>query len=89
LSNESAFHKHLLADLQAHKALNKALPKSYSANAVSQKYIQIKAAAESGVKISENTAEVMLYLMKENELTAEVIDLCTNFHSMVGGFSSP
>lgn len=40
------------------------------------------------LKISEKTSEYLLYLFKMNNMVAESVDLCQNYHKVVKGFSS-
>jgi len=56
------------------------LPFSFNEENIAEKYLQWKA---SGKKLSDNTAELMLYLLKSNQMWDQLIDLCDNFDAMV------
>lgn len=75
----------ILSGLSDYQARNGQLPSSFTAENIRKTYLEVKAA---GQKISEKTAEFMLYLFKSRGLHAETIDLCDNFHLVVRGFES-
>lgn len=42
----------------------------------------------SDMKVSEKTADYLLFLFKSCDMAAEAIDLCQNYHERVKGYSS-
>jgi len=61
------------------------LPSSFSVENVLSFYIQAK---NHPGKVSEKTAEFLLYLFKSLNMLPESIDLCENFHRVVKGYDS-
>lgn len=72
--------RHLIEDLRVFKLKNGKLPDSFTVGSIRNLYISIKTRDS---KMSESTAEFLLYLFKDQELIAETIDLCENFHQLV------
>jgi len=84
-NSTSKFTTQAIQGLKLHQAAKKSLPKSYSANNIRKFYLQLK---DLNKPISESTAEYLLYLFKNQEMLAESVDLCNNYHTMVRGYAS-
>jgi hypothetical protein len=66
-------------------ASKKQLPASFNDENIRNFYLIVK---DNGEKISEKTAEFLLFLFKTNNMVAESIDLCTNYHQIVRGYET-
>jgi len=77
---DQKFTGHMILALRNYQNKHNKLPFSFSEENVAEKYLKLKA---SGKKMSDNSAELMLYLLKSNQMWDQLIDLCDNFDTMV------
>ena len=87
--NGQSFSNSVIHSLKAYQAKHKRLPRSFTAENVRRLYLNMKSLNQSeGLKISEKTAEYLLYLFKINKMTAESIDLCHSFQTLVKDYET-
>jgi bisphosphoglycerate-independent phosphoglycerate mutase (AlkP superfamily) len=88
-ANGQSFSNSVIHSLKAYQAKNKRLPRSFTPENVRNLYLNLKSLNQSEqLRISEKTAEYLLYLFKINKMTAESIDLCHSFQSLVKGYDT-
>ena len=79
------FSSEMIQKLKEYQASKQKLPKSYTTGSIREFYIKVKSLDR---KVSEKTAEFLLYLFKCNGMVAESIDLCENYHQLVEGLET-
>jgi len=83
------FSNSMIRSLKAYQVANKRLPASFSTENVRELYLNIKSLNQrEGFKISQKTAEYLLYLFKSNLMSAESIDLCHGYNTLVKGYET-
>jgi len=87
--DSQSFSNSIISSLKAYQAKNKRLPRSFSADNVRRLYLNIRSLNQKDeFKISEKTAEYLLYLFKINKMSAESIDLCHSYHTLVKDYET-
>ena len=71
--------------MKQYLANKKRLPESFTEESVRKLYLEIKS---SKFELEEKSAEFLLFVFKSLNMVAESIDLCSNYHSIVKGYSS-
>ena len=75
-SSDDSLATATLSAIRNYHAKNKSLPSSFNAANARQLYLSL---TSSDIKISEKTADYLLFLFKSCGMQAEAIDLCNTY----------
>ena len=83
--DSQSFSNSIISSLKAYQAKNKRLPRSFSADNVRRLYLNIRSLNQ---KDEFKISEYLLYLFKINKMSAESIDLCHSYHTLVKDYET-